>query len=92
MALLLAILQPIAHMVLQQPMPAAEMALAEAAVPDYPLRSVLALLERTPDLLGRHAAAQRERDVDYGFPRDIVGGEGSGGGGEVFASVHETEV
>lgn len=70
----------------------AKMAIAEPAVPDYPLRRVLALLERTPDFLGWHAAAQGERDVDYGFPRDVVGGEGSGWGGEVFAGVHETEV
>jgi len=43
---------------------AAEVTVAEAAVTDDALRCVFALLERAADFLGRHAAAQRESEVE----------------------------
>lgn len=57
MALLLTILQPLALVILQQPMLPAEVSVAEAAIAYDALRRVFALLEGTPDLLRRHAAA-----------------------------------
>ena len=65
MTLLLAILQTLALVVLQQPVLAAEMTAAEPTVTDYALRRVLALLEGTADLLG-HAAPERKRYVQGG--------------------------
>ena len=63
MTLLLAILQPLALVVLQQAMLAAIPAFAESAVADYGLRAVLAVFETTAYLLCGHAAAEREGDV-----------------------------
>lgn len=76
MALLLAILQALALVVLEQPVLAAKVPAAEPAVADDALRRVLALLERAPDLLGRHAAAQGQGHVQCGVWRDGVGCEG----------------
>lgn len=63
MALLLAVLQAAALVVLQHAMLAAEVALAEGAVAHDPLRPVLAVLEGALYLLGRHAAADGQRHV-----------------------------
>ena len=63
MALLLAVLEATALVVLQHPMPAAEVALAEGAVAHDPLRAVLAVLEGAFYLLGRHAAADGQGHV-----------------------------
>ena len=52
-------------MVLQQPMPAAELAIAEPAVPDNALGRISAVFEIAADLFGRHASAEGERHVDY---------------------------
>ena len=79
MTLLLAILQPLALVILQQPVLPAVMATAEPAVPDDPLRRVFAFLERAPDFLGGHAAAQRERHVQGCVWWDGVRCEGRGG-------------
>jgi hypothetical protein len=57
MALLLAILQTLALVILQQPVLAAEMATAEAAVAYDSLRGVAAYFETAADLLGRHSAS-----------------------------------
>ena len=59
MALLLAVLQTRALVILQHAVFAAEVAGAEAAVPDDALGRFLAVFERAADLLGRHAAADR---------------------------------
>lgn len=58
MALLLAVLEALALMVLEHAVLAAVVPAAEAAVADDALRRVLALLERAADLLGRHATTQ----------------------------------
>ena len=58
-ALLLAVLETLALVVLQQAMLAAEMPIAEPAIADDALRRVLAIFVAAADLLGRHAAAQR---------------------------------
>lgn len=58
MALLLAVLEALALVVLEHAVLAAVVPAAEAAVTDDTLRRVLAVLERAADLLGRHAAAQ----------------------------------
>ena len=63
MALLLAVLEPLALVVLEQAVLAAVVARAEAAVADDALRRVFAQFETAADLLGGHAAAQRERHV-----------------------------
>jgi len=52
--LLLAVFQAAALVILEQAVAAAEMALAEAAVPDDALGGLLALLGGAADLLGRH--------------------------------------
>lgn len=62
--LLLAVLEPAALVILQHPMLAAEMALAEGAVPHYPLRPVLAVLEGAFYLLGGHTAADGQGHVE----------------------------
>lgn len=46
-------------MVLKQAVFAAEMAFAEAAVPDYALGGILAVLETAANLLGGHAGGCR---------------------------------
>jgi hypothetical protein len=92
MTLLLAILQALTLMILQQAMLAAEMPTAEAAVAYNPLRRILALLERAPDLLGRHAAAQGQRHVYCGVGPDGVASDRGRRRGEVFSCVHEAQV
>lgn len=62
--LLLAILQPTALVILQHPMLAAEMPLAERAITHYPLRAVLAVFEGAFYLLGGHAAADGQGHVE----------------------------
>lgn len=57
MALLLAVLQAAAFVVLEHAVLAAEVPLAEGAVAHDALRPVLAVLEGALYLLGRHAAA-----------------------------------
>lgn len=54
------VLEAAALVVLQQPMLAAEVSVAEAAVPDDALCLVPAVLEAAPDLLGRHCCECRE--------------------------------
>lgn len=49
---------------------------AEAAIPYYALRRLLAVFMSTPDLLGRHAAAHRQGDVDHREMRNVQRGEG----------------
>ena len=56
MALLLAILEPGTLMILQHPMLAAEMSLAEGAVAYDALRGFLAIFVRAADFLRRTAA------------------------------------
>ena len=58
-ALLLAVLETLALVVLQQAMLAAEMPIAEPAIADDALRRVLAIFVAAADRLGRHAAARR---------------------------------
>jgi len=91
MALLLTILQSLTLVILKQPMLPTEVTLAEAAVAYNALRRVLALLERAPYLLGRHAAAQGQRHVQRAVGRDGVRLERRCGGREVLAGVHEAE-
>lgn len=62
--LLLAVFQPTALVILQHPMLAAEMALAEGAVAHYPLRAVFAVFEGAFYLLWRHAAADGQGHVE----------------------------
>lgn len=78
-ALLLAVLQAAALVVLQHAMLAAEVALAEGAVAHDPLRPVLAVLEGALYLLGRHAAADGQRHVQ-GRGRGEEVGDWRGGG------------
>ena len=75
MTLLLTVLQPLTLMILQQPVLPAIMSRAEPAVAYDALRSVLALFETAPDLLGRHPAAQRQRHMQRAVWRDVVGFE-----------------
>lgn len=72
MTLLLAVLQSLAFMILQQPMLPAIMPAAEPAVSDDPLRRVFAFLETAPDFLGRHSTAQGERHVEGRVGQDVV--------------------
>ena len=90
--LLLAVLQALALVVLEEPVLAAEMAGAEAAVAHYALRRVLACLETTPDLLGRHATAQREGHVQHRVRRERERGQGGARRGQMAAGMHETQV
>jgi hypothetical protein len=91
-ALLLAVLEALAPVVLEQAVLAAEMAGAEAAVADDALGGVLALLEGAADLLGRHAATERQCHVQDGVGREGERGEGFGGRGEVLACIDEAQV
>lgn len=61
-------------MILQESVFATKMTLAEAAVAYYALSSVLAVFVRALYLLGWHAAAQREGQVECGFFLDTVVG------------------
>lgn len=63
MTLLLTVLQPLTLMILQHTMLTAMVTAAKPAVPDNRLRLILAVFERAADLLGRHAATQRQRHV-----------------------------
>lgn len=54
------VVQAGALVILEQPVLAAEVAVAEAAVPRDALRLVLAILEGASDLLGRHFLGERE--------------------------------
>lgn len=100
MALLLAVLQPAALVVLEHAVLAAKVALAEGAVPHDPLRPVLAVLEVALDLLGRHAAPDRQGHVQGRRGREQVGDWGRAcgrarrgvGGGQVLAGVDEADV
>jgi hypothetical protein len=78
-ALLLAVLESLALVVLEHAMTTAVSALAEAAVADNGLRAVLAVLEGAADLLGRHAAAEREGEVESGIGTDGVISQGGVG-------------
>ena len=92
MTLLLAILEALALVVLEEAVLAAEMPIAEAAVADDALRGVLAFLVTAANLLRRHAAAQRERHVQRCVRRDCVLAERCGGGRQVLPGVHEAQV
>lgn len=63
MALLLAILQALALVVLEHAVLAAMVTGAESTVTDNGLGAILAVLEGAADLLGGHAAAQGEGEV-----------------------------
>ena len=79
MALLLAVLQPGTLMILQHPMLAAEMSLAEGAIAYDALRRLLAVFVRAADFL-RRSAADGKCDMEGGGRRD---GERFKGGGDV---------
>lgn len=78
-ALLLAVLQSLALVILEHAMTAAVPALAEAAVTDNGLCAVLAVLEGTTDLLWGHAAAERECEVESRVGADGVISQGGVG-------------
>lgn len=71
MALLLAVLQPAAFVVLQHAVFPAVVAVAKTAVADDALCRFFAVLVRTADFPSRHTAAEREGDVDGGQRRDV---------------------
>jgi hypothetical protein len=91
-ALLLAVLESLALVVLEHAMTTAVSALAEAAVADNGLRAVLAILEGAADLLGRHAAAEREGEVESGIGPDGVISQGGVGRREVLAGVDYAQI
>jgi len=78
-ALLLAVLESDALVVLEHAMTAAVSAFAEAAVADDGLGAVLAVLEGAADLLGGHSAAQREGEMEGGIGPDGVISQGGVG-------------
>ena len=92
MALLLAVLEPLTLVVLEQPVLPAEMPVAEAAIADDALGGVLALLVAAADLLRWHPAAQRQGHVQGAVGRDGVGGQRRRGRREVLAGVDEAQV
>ena len=98
MTLLLAVLQPAALVILEHPVLAAEMPLAEGAIAHYPLRAVLAVFEGAFHLLGGHAAADGQRHVQGRGSGQEVGDWGCGcvgwgiGGGQMLAGVDEADV
>lgn len=63
MALLLAVLQTLALVVLEHAVLAAVVTGTEATVADNGLGAILAVLEGAADLLGRHATAQGKGEV-----------------------------
>lgn len=75
MALLLAVLEPAALVVLEHAVLAAKVALAEGAVAHDALRPVPAARHGAPELLGRHPATDRQRHVQRRRGRD-EGGDG----------------
>ncbi len=79
-------------MVLQQAMFPTEPAVAEAAVADDPLRRIPAVLERAALLPWRHAASERQRQVQGRLALDAVGLERRRGVVEVLAGEDEAEV
>lgn len=91
-ALLLAVLQAGALVVLQHSVLAAVVAIAEAAVTDNSLSRILAVLERASDLLGRHSTSKRQCYVQCGVGLDVVGLKRRVGCGEVLAGVDDAEV
>lgn len=92
MALLLAVLQAFALVVLEHAVLAAVVAAAEAAVADNGLCAILAVLEGAADLLGRHAAAQGQGQVQSCVWPDGVIGEGGFRRREVLAGVDDAQI
>ena len=98
MTLLLTVLQPTALVILEHPVLAAELPLAEGAIAHYPLRPVLAVFEGASYLLGGHAAADGQRHVQRrGWGQEV--GDWGGGcvgwgmvGGQMLAGVDEADV
>ncbi len=90
MALLLAVLQPLALVVLEQAVLGAEVAGAEAAVARDTLGGALAVAVAAPDLLGRHPAGHGG-EVDGGAGHDVEVGHGRVESGEVLAGEDEAE-
>lgn len=92
MTLLLAVFEAVALVVLQEAVLAAEMPVAEAAITDDALRRVLALLVAAADLLGWHAAAQRQCHVQRSVRRDCILAERCGARRQVLAGVDKAQV
>lgn len=90
--LLLAVLQALTLVVLQQPVLAAEMPTTEATVADDALRRVFTILIAAANLLWGHAAAQGQRHAERGVGRDGVVGERCGSRGQVLACIHKAQV
>lgn len=91
-ALLLAVLEALALVVLEHAVLTAVMARAEAAVADNGLGAVLAVLEGTADLLWRHAATQGQGEVQSRVWADGVVGQGCFWGGEMLAGVDYAQI
>jgi hypothetical protein len=85
------VFQTVALVVLEQPVLATVVAVAEAAVADDALGALLAVLVVAADLLGRHAAEEREGQVERRLALDVVVGQVPRGR-EVSAGVDEAEV
>ena len=79
MALLLAVLQALALVILEHAVLTAMMASTEAAVADYGLGAVFAVLEGAANLLWGHAAAERECEVESRVGADGVISQGGVG-------------
>lgn len=79
-------------MILKKPMLPAEMAGAEPAIADNPLRRVSAFFEGAADFLGGHPAAEGERHVEGCVWGEGERREGRGRRGEVFPCVDEAQV
>lgn len=78
-------------MVLEQPVLATVVAVAEAAVADDALGALPAVLVGAADLLGGHAAEEREGQVQGRLVLDVIVGQGPRGR-EVLAGVDQAEV
>jgi hypothetical protein len=91
-ALLLAVLQPLALVIFQKAVLATKVSGAEAAVANDALCRVLAFLEAAADLLRRHAPAHGQRHVQRCVGRDVQVGQRRQGRREVLAGVHEAQV
>lgn len=87
--LLLAVLQARAAMALQHAMLVAVRLVAESAVARYTYNCILAVFERTANLLGA-AAADGENHVESGLGGDAVGGEGRAGLTQVLAGMDDS--
>jgi hypothetical protein len=92
MTLLLTIFETLALVVLKHAMLTAVVALAEAAVANNGLGTVLAVIEGAADFLGGHAAAQGECEVQCCVWADGVVRECGRGVGEVLAGVDYAQV